>query len=132
MKDCVCEKCVNACKKTPGYFAPGEARKAAWLLNMPWEQFRKLLIIGEGYVPQEGSTVECLVPRRINMDQGLEKVNQGEVYDRAPCIFLANERCQIHSEKPRECWAALVCDKTNYEGRGPILKLWVGVDVEDE
>ena len=39
-RDCRCDKCVDCCQR-PGWFAPGEIERAATLLNLPTDVFKK-------------------------------------------------------------------------------------------
>lgn len=106
-KDCSCESCVSACRYKPGWFMPGEAEKAADLLNMELPDFFKQYLgvdwwtnrDSEQVVEGQQGEIFVLAPATLNMDSG-------DMYPgnpRGQCIFLKGGRCSIHSVKPFEC-----------------------------
>jgi Fe-S-cluster containining protein len=97
-----CGQCVALCRHKPGWFAPGEAEKAAWLMNLPLPEFfeRYLLIDWWEDHPETGGDVFVLSPAVVGHKAGQEFA--GDPSGR--CVFLTPEnRCQIHEAKPQEC-----------------------------
>ena len=120
-KSCTCKKCVNACKISPGWFAPGEAEKAAELLGMPFKEFRQKYIIIDYWV--DGANVYA--PRKLGVDEDLDLASYGYGFTEARCTFLdENDRCKIHAAKPMECREAMCCEPTMME-REDIQQLWL-------
>lgn len=120
-RNCICEICVAACKRQPGIFAPGEAEKAADLLGMPFDQFKKEKLI-ESYMT-EWSDPHFLMPRKIGIDEDLDIASDEGTSTPGRCVFLVNERCQIHAAKPIECRSALLCEK-NEDIRYEVVEMW--------
>lgn len=103
---CACESCVECCTHTPGWFAPGEAEKAAALLGMTFEEFRKRLI--KDYWVEGPSNVYLWRPRKLAGDHGRDVASSWPRSGR--CVFLtADNRCEIHEAKPMECRTAFGC-----------------------
>lgn len=125
-KDCTCASCVNACKTVPGWFAPGEAEKAAAFLNMPFEEFRDKHLIREYWCQTEGD-LYVYAPRRQGVDEARTTASYGSAWRRSPCVFLKNNRCTIHPVKPMECRLAGHTDSgecSNNNGREVVVRLW--------
>lgn len=108
IKECACEKCVSACHRVPGWFAPGEAEKAAEFLGVPFAEFRKNIIID--YWTDTDYDPLLYAPRKVGVDDGQRVATDEGTSTMATCIFLVNDRCQIHGAKPMECRDALLCD----------------------
>ena len=127
LKDCTCEACVNACKRMPGWFAPGEAEKAAEAIGIPWEEFKKKLIID--YWCGENETYVWR-PRRITGDENsngghLDVASWGSAFARGVCSFLEADRCTIHKVKPYECRHTKCAGKPEkLQLREKISKMW--------
>lgn len=103
---CTCRRCVSACRCKPGWFLPGEAEKAAALLDMTLpEFFRKHLMVDwwerwRGVHGKEDSRdVFVLSPALVGEAPGTEAPGN----PRGQCVFLKNNRCSIHAAKPYEC-----------------------------
>ncbi len=100
------------CRSHPGRFGPGEAEKAAELLNMAPDAFvRRYLIIDE--VESEGETVQVFAP--VKLDRwGRPALPTGGPVDklyralRGQCVFFKDNGCQIYGARPWEC-DAYVC-----------------------
>lgn len=97
---CSCERCQAACRRTPGWFRPGEAEKAAELLGLPLKKFFRRYLGVNWYCNDDGSDTFVLAPAIHGMTPGTE-------YPSSPlgrCVFLTNEgQCQIHAAKPWHC-----------------------------
>lgn len=100
--ECACDHCKGCCESRPGWFAPGEAEKAAEHLGLSLpEFFAKHLGVDwiEACEETEGE-VFILAP-------ALEGEPAGEEYPGRPtgrCSLLTAEgTCMIHPAKPREC-----------------------------
>jgi len=99
-ESCVCKWCVECCKHAPGWFAPGEAEKAAAHLGMDFEAFKSQYLIREFWVG--GAYVYA--PRKTTQPEGFQTARWSDAFRPAPCIFLTPEnRCMIHAAKPKEC-----------------------------
>lgn len=124
LKDCVCEKCVSACKRSPGWFAPGEAEKAAALLGMSLVHFQAMYLIVDFWV----GGARVLVPRKLGVDSGFKKATWGSGFQPGRCALLGqDDRCRIHAEKPKECRLAMPCAEKTAPGgdRESIQKEWL-------
>ena len=112
-KGCACKHCVAACKRQPGWFAPGEVEKAAALLGMDLAMFKARFIIREfwtGDSTTNGKTVYCYAPRKTGVDKRRKTASYGAAFTPAPCVFLTPEnRCRIHAAKPEECRETPCC-----------------------
>jgi Fe-S-cluster containining protein len=105
-RDCSCQSCVNACQHKPGWFAPGEAEKAAELLGMDFQTFFDTKLVADYWLEHEndleGALTEdvfCLSPAWIGSDPGEE----APFNLKGVCVFLTDGKCSIHDAKPREC-----------------------------
>ena len=148
MKDCACEKCVLCCSdRSPGWFKPGEAEKAAAFLGMAFKDFKnKYLVIDywcrangdvEVYAPlKQIKTRESNDPKlkdiyksmaRDNRPTPGERVSWGYAFQTGRCVVL-NEKnlCDIHPVKPYECRMTMGCtkDKTNLRRKIVATILW--------
>jgi Fe-S-cluster containining protein len=127
LKDCTCVQCVMACKRTPGWFAPGEVEKAAKLKKMTTEAFRKKYIIIDYYIGDHRE-IDIPAPRKVGIETDRTRASWGYAFDNGTCVFLENDRCGIHEAKPYECRVAMLCDKTIVKGdetvRDKLAKMW--------
>jgi hypothetical protein len=126
--ECVCEKCIGACKTTPGWFAPGEAEKAAAHLNIPYEEFKSKLLIRDSCGDWcAGEAPYVFSPRKTWGDE----IESGEIRNsrqqqrRGTCVFLKDDRCQIHPVKPYECVKAFACNYNSHDVRGDLELRWI-------
>src|SRR3990167_10559328 len=97
-KECICPIFVNACKTTPGIFLPEEAEKAAEEIGIPFEEFRKNLII-DYYIEPDMSHTYYWVPRKSSVDTDRKVASFSYAFAFAPCVFLQNDLCSIHKVK---------------------------------
>lgn len=122
MDNCTCESCVRACKKMPGWFAPGQAELAAEFLNMELtELFDNCLIAIES--TYEPDRTKILAPRK-KTDIGPFVPASDYKWDTGECIFLNVDRCQIHSCKPMECIMVECAADNNDNPRPKITEAW--------
>jgi Fe-S-cluster containining protein len=95
--DCSCDICKSACTHKPGWFAPGEATKAAELLGLSEQEFFDRYLGVDFWMGSP--SIFVLAPATISM-------TPGGVYPYTPtgqCIFFKEGLCSIHAAKPREC-----------------------------
>jgi len=111
-KGCACHECVSACKRNPGWFAPGQAEEAAQHLGIPFEDFKKNLII-DYWVSHDGDDIYVYAPRKINVDRDRKVASFSYAFKDSTCIFLKKDRCSIHIVKPQECRNAVICKGTS-------------------
>lgn len=109
-ESCTCAYCRDGCSVKPGWFAPGEADKAAAHMGLPLgEFFAKYLAVdwweADSEIPQ---TTFVLSPAIVGEDTGTEFPGD----PRGRCVFYQDERCQIHPVKPVECRERWCGDKT--------------------
>lgn len=123
LKDCTCEKCVDACKHTPGWFAPGEAEKAAEYLGIPFDIFKEECLIEDYWVSSVGYE-HVLAPRKIGIEEDRQVASWGYSFDYGQCVFLVNNRCAIHKFKPYECRNVMPCDYKAQNIRQEIHVMW--------
>ena len=116
---CTCEKCVDCCKRTPGWFAPGEAERAAELLGLDFETFReRYLITDHQFTINED--IEVLAP-----SGEASRADFRSSYLHGRCVFLdEHDRCQIHEAKPFECRETMGCADVQVSRRPEIAELW--------
>ncbi len=121
---CSCEKCVECCTRTPGWFAPGEAEKAAKHMNLTMEAFINKYLVRDYWCGDltdkdhgdEGFSGDVYVwaPRKDGQKfyPGDPKTaTWGSAFDHGRCVFLdENDRCKIHAVKPKECRLSFGCD----------------------
>jgi len=121
MPDCSCDECVSACQRKPGWFAPGEAERAAEFLGVPWEQFRKRLILDfwDAWEP-----IYVYSPRQVGVDDDREVMQWSSAFATAPCVFLSKGRCTIHPVKPLECKRAFPCRAIDGNPHEEVMELW--------
>lgn len=128
-RDCVCEKCVEACHRHPGWFLPGEAEKVAEFLGMEFTEFEKRFLIKDHASNQAASDAPYVYsPRKPEVDKPDETIRsawrQGCHGD---CVFLKEDRCSIHPVKPFECRKVFACDNNDRFIRDQIETKWIEV-----
>lgn len=126
MSGCSCKLCVSCCKNTPGWFAPGEAEKAAKLLLMDFAAFKKKFLIVDYWIGVEDGEKDIFVlsPRKVGVDENRTIASWGFPLAPAPCIFLVNDLCRIHEAKPKECRETFGCKERIEKQRKAIAELW--------
>ncbi len=106
MTDCSCAKCVECCERRPGWFKPGEAERAAELLNLTLQDFFDQYLVIDYWVGTE-ENILLLQPRQIGNSR--KRLNFTDAFRESPCIFLEQGLCKIHEAKPFECKATMGC-----------------------
>lgn len=122
--DCACEKCVGACKQTPGWFLPGEAEKAAEHLGIPFDEFKKKLIKDHASNPRAPDAPYIYSPRK-SCDDAHEVRFIGSQRAHGACVFLIDNKCSIHAVKPYECSVIKACDYQHHGIRDKIEESWI-------
>ena len=105
VNECKCKKCQEACAYKPGWFAPGEAEKAAAFMEMPFQEFfAKYLMVDywEGYGDSDTFVLSPAIPGRNGQ--------MCSVDPRGRCVFFKKGLCTIHAVKPMECRDSLPHD----------------------
>lgn len=110
MKDCSCRQCVSACETYPGWFAPGEAEKAADYLQIPFEEFKKALVVDHCSAPYAKNAPYVWSPRKEKVDEGIQIRTGYHQRMTGKCVFLKDMKCLIHPVKPYECRVVMGCD----------------------
>ena len=95
--ECKCKTCKGACEFNPGWFLPGEAEKAAELLEFSLQDFFNKFLGVNWWVADED--IFLLAPAVVLMTPGEEYPDD----PRGTCVFYQDELCQIHASKPFEC-----------------------------
>jgi Fe-S-cluster containining protein len=102
-----CIRRTLCCRTSPGWFAPGEAEKAAELLGMTPDAFvREYLIID--HVEVDGVKVEVFAPVKLGRDGNPlipTATRADRLYSllRSPCVFFNGQGCKIYGARPIEC-----------------------------
>lgn len=128
LEGCRCERCIHACSKQPGWFAPGEAEKTAESMGMDFEIFKnKFLVIDHCDDHQAEDAPYVYAPRKVDVDsEGCSIRTYAEQSMRSKCIFLTEDnKCSIHSTKPYECKHTFMCRPGGWWLRDEIEKLWI-------
>ena len=126
--ECTCKKCVGACSNTPGWFAPGEAEGAASLLGITFEEFfKKYLVVDywDGDEDTDWKTVLVLSPNKKDFPEYVgKKAPHTFPFLKSPCVFLVDNRCSIHANKPKECRDVMCDSKDGMVFREAVRDLW--------
>lgn len=100
-ESCRCPECVECCRRKPGWFAPGEAERAAELVGQSLEEFFRRSLMVDYWVERPG--VEDTLVLSPAVVGGLA----GGMFGFNPlgaCVFLSEEgACAINTAKPMEC-----------------------------
>lgn len=116
---CDCPNCQSACSWKPGWFAPGEAEKAARYMKMTFREFFGKHLGIDHHMRDD---VFVLAP-------AVKGMPPGTVYPMRPlgeCVFFAEGKCGIHAVKPLECRLVHHNLKT-HEGRrmhARVARIW--------
>ena len=99
MPNCTCERCVNACKRYPGWMTVEEA-KAAIAAGLG-DKLALDYWCDDPYV-------YVLLPAQV----GMEGRTMATFPAPEPCIFLQDDRCSIHNSgfKPLQCRDTFCCE----------------------
>lgn len=121
LQDCTCEKCVTACEQRPGWFAPGEAEKAAKFLGIPFDEFKKRLIIDYWCGSED---IPLYSPRKCSVEEERTVASWGYAFTHGRCVFLKDGLCSIHPVKPFECRHSMPCNPKPESERKHIAEMW--------
>ena len=141
---CSCSKCVNACRRNPGWFGSiKEIEGAASIKGMSVVDFCREYLIREYWAGEDD--IEVPAPRRDFVrggdqdfskelfDQESKRNGKGFVFaswghnliSGVPCVFLNGKgRCEIHASKPRECRETFGCRSGLGVDRPDLLPYW--------
>ena len=97
INECDCKLCQGACTVRPGWFKPGEAEKAAKLLNMTLQEFFDKFCAVD-YMEKD-ENIYLIAPALVGENTG----NMYPADPRGECIFYKDGKCKIHHAKPFEC-----------------------------
>jgi Fe-S-cluster containining protein len=126
--DCTCEECVMACKIRVGWFAPGEVARVAEFLKVSEEELFRTKLAIDYWCDEED--IYLLTPASIDMEPGTI-VPYDHAFENHQCIFLKNERCEIHNVKPFECRESS-CQGNNENLHEQVAKLWDTIEGKQE
>jgi Fe-S-cluster containining protein len=143
IKDCSCEKCIDCCNNSCGWFGSiEEVKGASKIMKMKLVDFAKEYLIEEWWVGKGGNDISVIAPRKdfersknnfifeddkIRNGKGFMRATWGHnLITRVPCIFLdVNNKCKIHESKPQECRECFACKKSDkFKGRDKIAQYW--------
>lgn len=98
--ECTCDTCKGYCSHTPGWFAPGEAEKAATLKGLTLEAFFRDFLMVDYWQAGDGldADVFLLSPQLVGEGGGMAPSDP-----RGRCVFFVDGLCDIHEAKPLEC-----------------------------
>lgn len=99
---CQCENCRSACQKRPGWFAPGEAEKAAEFLGLTLQEFFDKYLTVDFW----SDTKEDSVKHLYVLSPGIKNAPTGTEHPFDPtgeCVFFDGYNCTIHEVKPNGC-----------------------------
>ena len=96
--ECECDSCVTNCSNKPGWFAPGEAERAAEPLGISLRELFETRLMVDWPTPNPNNQF-LLSPAIVGGEPGAEF----PVNPRGVCVFLTEGKCGIHGAKPREC-----------------------------
>ncbi len=89
---CACDEDRANCTRQPGHFLPGQLEKVAEWCGVPVDTVRVLVWNSPGMVVADSSTGERARIRTIT-----PKMDHGQ------CVFLHEDRCDIHPVAPFGC-----------------------------
>lgn len=139
---CDCEKCRACCQRRPGWFAPGQATKAAAELGLTLEAFFKQYLCVDFWCDSENGDVELLSPawdtskdrfssrfmREPGGPMNGRRASWAEGFMSGPCLLLGPNGCRLSFEaRPEECRKAYGCTAPTPQGvdlRLPIIERW--------
>jgi len=119
------------CRRSPGWFAPGEAERAAALMGLPMAAFVNRYLILDHHETTIGR-IEAFAPVRLAPDGDPVAPPGGRVTEfyhlgEGPCVFFDGQGCRIYGARPLEC---RLYDCTNLPEDNPrrldLALLWLG------
>lgn len=123
--ECACASCQSACTQKPGWFAPGEAEKAAEYLGLTLKEFFDNHLIVDTWfadLRSDNENVHVLSPAYTEVKSG----DMAPAVNAGPCTFFKDGRCSIHPVKPLECriYDHTVDRDVASENHAKIMELW--------
>lgn len=136
--NCSCEKCRELCLGRPGWFAPGEATKAAAELGLTLEAFFKQYLTLDYWCDATNGDIELLSPAWtpkyppfVFVPPGQEsnvgrRAAWGDAMVRGPCALLGPNGCRLsHENRPAECRWSYGCEDRSYRAqRVALVEQW--------
>jgi Fe-S-cluster containining protein len=144
IKGCSCEKCIDCCNNSCGWFGSiEEVKGASKIMKMKLVDFAKEYLIEEYWSGK--NDISVIAPRKNfekcsrsfirNHFLGSDVLRNGKGFVKAswghnlitgiPCIFLDKDnKCKIHESKPQECRECFACKKSKFKGRDKIANYW--------
>ena len=128
------------CHGNPGWFRPGEARRAAASLGMTFGAFFKKYLIVEFWEEGFSGPTHVLAPRRVTQPDGQTHARWSDNFSKGQCRLLGPNGCKLSSEnRPYECACTLSSACLNNKGdergtnhREEIKELWEPLQESDE
>lgn len=137
---CDCEQCRALCLRRPGWFAPGQATRAAAELGLSLKAFFEQYLCVDFWCDSEHGDVELLSPawdtskERARLFLG-GRPSPGPMNGRratwaeglmsGPCALLGPNGCRLSFEnRPEECRKVYGCDYPECDVRDPIVEAW--------
>jgi Fe-S-cluster containining protein len=95
------------CKSNPGWFAPGEADRAAELMGMDFGDFARAYLVIDS-VEVDGAPVDVFLPVKVGRDgtpnaRPLSRIDRLYIQLPNPCVFYTGDGCRIYEARPYEC-----------------------------
>lgn len=121
--ECTCDCCQDACRRKPGWFAPGEVEQAAGLLGLSVQEFfGQYLAVDFWMASALDGPVFVLAPANSNNPAGQEY----RFNPLGQCVFYQQGRCLIHAAKPLECALYLHTDSKDdlAQRKAELVLLW--------
>jgi hypothetical protein len=120
--DCACEACRSSCENRPGWFAPGEATRAAQHLGLTLEQLFAEKLVIDWYEDLDGEEVEVLAPATERQTPGTRATEEDPRHP-SRCRLLGAHGCLLPFElRPIECRSYYGCDPSTWtDGRSRAL-----------
>ena len=120
--DCDCDACRSSCLNRPGWFAPGEASRAAEHLGLTLQQFFEASLVVDWYEDFNGRDVEVLSPATQRQTPGA-RATEDDPRHPSRCRLLGARGCKLPFElRPLECRKYYGCDRSTW-GDGRSRKL---------
>jgi Fe-S-cluster containining protein len=96
------------CRSSPGWFAPGEAERAAELLGMAPDAFAKQYLVIDACDIEGHGRVEVFAPVKLDRFgqpalRPLTRVDELYRILRGVCVFFEEGGCRIYAARPIEC-----------------------------
>lgn len=130
--DCDCEACRSSCHNRPGWFAPGEATRAAEHLGLSLEAFFQQALVVDWYEDLDGRDVDVLAPATQRQTPGT-RADEDDPRHPSRCRLLGESGCKLpFALRPVECRKYYGCDRSTWgDGRSrEVARSWSEHPVE--